>query len=130
MNFKNLFQLALHTSLPHRANRREWWSAHIVALGISLALGVFPLVIWETIEFLAVVGLFPRDIAEHVSLIIEFILMAVILIPLIYTYIVASIKRLHDLGVSGWWWLVNLTVIGIPFFIFYLGFTKSKHKEL
>lgn len=128
MNFKNLFQLALHHSLPNKANRKEWWSAHIIALSISLILGVFPLIVWETVEFLALVGIFPKDIAKHVSIIVELVLMVVIAIPILYTYMIVSIKRLHDLGYSGWWWLVNLLIVPIPFFILYIGFAKSKEK--
>lgn len=126
MDFKNLFQLAFHHSLPHKANRLEWLSAHLVAIAISFILGVFPLVIWETVEFLSVVGIFPEDKIKPLSTMVEIILMLVIILPLLYTSLVVSIKRLHDLGHSGWWWLVNLTIIAIPFFIFYLAFAESK----
>lgn len=30
------------------------------------------------------------------------------------------VRRLHDTGRSGWWWLINLTIVGIPFFIYWL----------
>lgn len=128
MNFNlgALLRLALHYSLPHRANRQEWWSAHIVAITISFILGILPLIVWETIEFLSVVGLFPKVIAEHLNALIEIILIVVIAIPILYTSLVVSIKRLHDLGHSGFWWLINLLIIPIPFFILYLGLAKSK----
>ncbi len=128
MNFKNLLQLALHTSQPHKAGRLEWLSAHVVAITISFILGIVPLIIWETIEFLAVIGIFPDKQSESISTIVEVILMVVIVVPLLYTSLVVSIKRLHDLGHSGWWYSINLLVIPIPFFILYLAFVKSKEK--
>lgn len=130
MNIKNLLQLALHTSLPHKANRIEWLSAHVVAITISFVLGILPLIVWETVEFLAVVGLFPKDIAQHLSIIVELVLIVAIIIPILYTSLVVSIKRLHDLGRSGWWYLINLTGIAIPFFILYLAFGKSKERQV
>jgi uncharacterized membrane protein YhaH (DUF805 family) len=32
----------------------------------------------------------------------------------------ALVRRLHDAGRSGWWWLINFTIIGIFFFIYWL----------
>lgn len=32
----------------------------------------------------------------------------------------AMVRRLHDTGRSGWWWLINFTIIGIIFFIYWL----------
>ena len=32
----------------------------------------------------------------------------------------ALVRRLHDTGRSGWWWLINFTIIGIFFFIYWL----------
>lgn len=126
INFKNLFLLALHYSFPYKASRKDWWLSHVIALGISFVLGIFPFIIWETIEFFALVGIFPGEVIEQVSFIVEVILITLIFIPISYTYTVVSIKRLHDLGRSGWLFMLNFLIITIPFFILYLGFTKSE----
>ena len=125
MNISSLIKSSLHYRLPEKINRAEWLSGFLVALMISFILGIFPLIVWETIEFLALVDILPIQFAESLA-VVEMILSILITIPILYTFVVSSIKRLHDLGLSGWWVIINLTFVAVPFFILYLGFTKSE----
>ena len=57
---------------------------------------------------------------------VELISTLILLLPAISV----TARRLHDVGRSGWWMLVAITVIGlIPLFIWYVSVgTKSKNK--
>ncbi len=41
----------------------------------------------------------------------------------------ATARRLHDIGRSGWWWLINFTIIGIFFFIYWLAKPSDEQKN-
>ena len=41
----------------------------------------------------------------------------------------AMVRRLHDTGRSGWWWLINFTIIGIIFFIYWLAKPGDEDKN-
>jgi len=70
------------------ANRKEWWST----LG-RIFLLMFVLTLIGIVKFFAELGSFG-----------PLIIMGVLLIPII----LASIRRMHDIGKSGWWSLIPI----------------------
>ena len=102
-----------------RSSRSEyWWATLIVNIGSNLVGGV--------IGFLVgfVLSLFGA------SLDVINIVLLIIILPLVVFLVIASfalsVRRLHDVGRSGWWLLLSLTIIGIPILLFWY---CSKGKE-
>lgn len=149
ISFKHLAQVSFHFTSPNKANRKDFWLAFLYPMLIGFFLAMFPFLIWETAFFLVVIKILPAKIMEIINFMIGFLVFLSFATPLLYTYMIVSIKRLHDLGHSGFWWLVNLipmlvllimkyfgnndlwlltraTPVVIFLFIIYLGFTKSK----
>ena len=83
------------TNFKSRASRKEYWSFYLFNFVVALLLG-----------FLA--GLLKMEWLLYVYGL-------VVLLPTISV----SVRRLHDLGETGWWYLVNLVpfVGGLLFFI-------------
>ena len=52
----------------------------------------------------------------------------VLLVPIFYISVLASIKRLHDLDLSGWYWLVGLIPLVNFVFTLYLFFAMLGHQ--
>lgn len=149
ISFKHLAQVSFHFTCPNKANRKEFWLAFLYPAVVGLTLSVLPILIWETIYLLVVINILPEKLMIVVNFMIKFLVFLAFATPLLYTYMIVSIKRLHDLGRSGFWWLVNLIpviVLGIMnyfgnndlwlltrvtpivmfLFIIYVGFTQSK----
>lgn len=89
------FILAMKNSFnfTERARRKEYWMFILITSIISIALSIF-----ETL-----VGL---EFTEDVG-----ILSTLFSIILIIPSISVTVRRLHDIGKSGWWVLINLIPI-------------------
>lgn len=77
-----------------RAQRREFWYFGLVATVVALSLFAID-VATDTYDREAGVGL----------------LSGIFLVATLLPSIAVGVRRLHDIGKSGWWWLVSL----IPF---------------
>ncbi len=86
-----------------RAARQEYWVFHLVLVVLSLAASVADLLVFGTgLDHQGPVGL---------------VVLLVHLVP----SLAVSVRRLHDIGRTGWWLLLEITVIGIlVIFIFAL----------
>lgn len=149
ISLKNLAKISFHFTCPNKINRKEYWLAFIYPIVIGFFLAMFPFLVWETAFFLVVIKLLPSEIMVIINFMVKFLAFISFATPLLYTYMVVSIKRLHDLGHSGFWWLINLIPVFILFitnyygqhnlwllttvtpivmslFILYVGFTKTK----
>jgi len=84
-----------------RARRREYWGFQLVLL-----LGYLVLLALVTMESLATIGS---------------ILIMVFGLGIIVPSLAVTVRRLHDVGKSGWWYLIGLVpLVGLVIFLFLL----------
>ena len=84
-----------------RARRKEYWMFQLFSILIILAIAIVAAVLGSIVDILGTLGF-----------IVYFAFALGILIP----SLAVAIRRLHDTGRSGWWYLVSL----IPFGAFVL----------
>ncbi len=85
-----------------RARRKEYWIFHLVLVLLSFAASILDLLVFGT------------RISEHQGPIGGLVLL-VHLVPVI----ALSVRRLHDIDRTGWWLLLDLTIVGaLVIFIF------------
>ena len=82
-----------------RARRSEFWYFQLFNCLIALALGI-----------IAVVTDMPDAIANSVARLVNFVFL--------FPGINVAVRRLHDVNKSGWWYLINFTIIGIFYFLY------------
>lgn len=116
ISLKRLLQVSFHFTEPKKIDRKDWWLAFIYPIIIGFFLALFPFLVWETAFFLVVIKLLPSEIMTVLNFIVKIVAFVAFAIPFLYTYIIVSVKRLHDVGHSGFWWLINL----IPVIIFFI----------
>lgn len=80
-----------------RSTRSEFWYAYIIQMLIGTIAG--NLGMGNLIVTLAITG----------------IISLILFIP----FLAVSVRRLHDIGKSGWWYLISLTCIGAFFLIYW-----------
>ncbi len=108
------FGLAISTCLGKyakfsgRASRSEFWWFYLFNLLMGLVMSIIG------------AGVFPNDpiLSEIPSLIVWLAL----LLPLL----AAGTRRLHDIGRTGWWQLLSLTIIGIILLVIWWCFDTKK----
>ncbi|MBC3760944.1 DUF805 domain-containing protein [Quadrisphaera oryzae] len=95
-------QLARYGTFGGRASRSELWWPWLVILLLDtvLHLASFPL----------------AHGAAQVVDVVRSVIAAVVLLP----GFAVTARRLHDTGRSAWWWLLVLTVVGIPWVLWWL----------
>lgn len=82
-----------------RARRSEFWYFQLFNLLVGLALGVI---------------LVALDVPDNISESFARLVNLVFLVPGFHV----AVRRLHDTNHSGWWYLINITIIGIPYFLY------------
>ena len=102
-----------------RSSRSEyWWATLIVNIGSNVVGGVIGFLVGFVLSMFGA------------SLDVINIVLLIIILPLVVFLVIASfalsVRRLHDVGRSGWWLLLSLTIIGIPILLFWY---CSKGKE-
>ena len=103
-----------------RSSRSEyWWATLIVNIGSNIVGGVIGFVVGFVLSLFGA------------SLDVSNIVLLIIILPLVVFLVIASfalsVRRLHDVGRSGWWLLLSLTIIGIPILLFWYC-TKGKEE--
>lgn len=97
MNFiyaiKNFFSKGF--DFKTRASRSDYWFAQLFLVSVGFCLGLIE----------SLFGIFPNSEQSILSQIFSF----VVLIP---SYSVL-VRRLHDVGISGWWIFISFTIIGL-----------------
>ena len=89
------------------ASRSEYWWFMLFIFVVTMTIG-------ELIDFFYYRSLDPLDIhAMSSSLRITGVFLLLSLVSLI-PILSAGVRRLHDIGFSGWWQLLSFTVIGGP----------------
>ena len=100
--------LKKYATFEGRSPRRAFWYFYLVILLISLALAL-PSVIWDLKIFLVFLVIFS--------------------FAMIIPYVSVSVRRLHDAGMSGWWFLISLIpYVGVIMFLV-MGCLKSEPKD-
>ncbi|GMA13692.1 DUF805 domain-containing protein [Deinococcus metallilatus] len=96
-----------------RARRREYWMFYLINTIISLIL-YLPFIV-QTVGAPDPESVMPSGLALVSSLLFLLYSLAVFLPAL-----AVSVRRLHDTGRSGWWFLINFVPLvgGLVFFIF------------
>tara|TARA_B100001175_G_C19181454_1_gene482268 strand:+ start:238 stop:639 length:402 start_codon:yes stop_codon:yes gene_type:complete len=96
-----------------RSSRSEYWWA---TLFVSIASYPAGFIIGFVISITLIGAGFPEDTMYTV--------IAIAILPLqLFIYFASAclvIRRLHDLNMSGWWWLLIFTIIGIIPVIYWL----------
>ncbi len=89
-----------------RTNRKDFWLA---------ALGCF-LLVFVCSFVLGFIGGLLGDTATNIAMVLVYILELAVLIP----GLAIEVRRLHDIGKSGWWLLIGLIPFGgIVLLVFY-----------
>lgn len=103
MNFSQSISACLskYATFRGRASRSEFWWFILFYSLLSSAAQIFD-------------GVFLASGA------IPFLSMCITFILTLPTLAV-MVRRLHDTGRSGWWYFINSTIIGIPFFFYWMG---------
>ena len=105
-------------SLEGRASRKEWWAVQGTCILLGLAI-IFPTAIAESSYAFKSdrnASLEPDPAIENFMPVTSTVTKA-FSIAYFLIFIATSVRRLHDMDRSGWWWLVFL-VPGIGQFIF------------
>tara|TARA_Y100000590_G_scaffold147539_2_gene169391 strand:+ start:3082 stop:3483 length:402 start_codon:yes stop_codon:yes gene_type:complete len=95
-----------------RASRQEYVSFILFIFFVSFLLGFIE----------GLLGLFP--FAEDWS-----VLDAIFLLATALPSWSVMVRRLHDINRSGWWFLINITIIGMIPFIYWVCWKKSDEGE-
>lgn len=99
-----------------RASRPEfWWFVLFYYLVILV-----PLVPWIAIDASSVNQASFGEPASSTALGVFGVLVGVAFLALLIPYLAAGVRRLHDTGKSGWWWLISLVPFGSIVLIVFL----------
>ncbi|NJC27828.1 DUF805 domain-containing protein [Neolewinella antarctica] len=95
------FKLALskYAQFTGRSRRSEYWYFYLVNILLSMAVGALTFIIGETLGGL---------------------LNLVIGLGLFIPGLAVAVRRLHDVGRSGWWFLIVFTGIGALLLLYWL----------
>ena len=95
-----------------RATRKEFWSFVLFCLVVQIAAG-------------AVTFLTAGSVLGNIWLVINLIIIIALLIP----YISVAVRRLHDLGLSGFWfWYLNPCGLPVVFVVYLLDLDQNSNK--
>ena len=100
--YAEVFKKALH--FEGRATRKEYWLFYLINMLIYIILTLFDIML-GVYSFESGFGL------------LSFIFILVVLLP----SLAVTFRRLHDIGRSGWWFLINLIpLIGLIIFLIFM----------
>lgn len=95
-----------YATFSGRASRSEFWWFQLFCLLYILVTAVI-------------------NIIPILGQIIWFLLLLLLLLP----SLAVQVRRLHDIGKSGWWWFINLLPIIGPFLLFFWNLTDSEQRD-
>lgn len=105
-------------SFEGRASRSKFWLVFLLSIFVSFVVILFTLLATPA---LMIMGTFSPTVASIVS-----ILLYILMIPMWWISIATSVKRFHDRGKSGWWYLIVLVpFLGALWLIIENGFLKG-----
>lgn len=90
-----------------------------LAYGIAIALGLLAVV-------MLLAGLLAAVLGEETGAIVGMGLGALVSVVMLIFNIILGVRRLHDLNMSGWMWLINLIPFISIFFALYMVFAPGK----
>jgi len=99
-SIKRNMTTAAYAQFDGRASRSEYWWFYLFTLIAGLAAEI----VGSTVGNLATLAFFLPSLA-------------------------LAVRRLHDVGRSGWWVLILFTVIGIPVFLYWMVKDSDKGKN-
>tara|TARA_B100000029_G_C16966888_1_gene738451 strand:- start:101 stop:472 length:372 start_codon:yes stop_codon:yes gene_type:complete len=114
MDLQNSIKICIakkYANFNGRASRSEYWWFQLFYIIVIFVAMIFDSMYINNVQTMGPV---------------ELLTTLVLLLPLLSV----TARRLHDVGRSGWWMLVGITIIGlIPLFIWWVSVgTKSKNK--
>jgi len=99
-----------------RASRPEfWWFVLFFYLVILL-----PVVPWIAIDASSVNHAGFEEPGTTTAVAVFGVLVVVVFLALLIPYLAAGVRRLHDTGKSGWWWLISFVPFGSIVLIVFL----------
>lgn len=90
-----------------------------LAYGIAIALGLLAVV-------MLLAGLLAAVLGEETGAVVGMGLGALVSVVILIFNIILGVRRLHDLNMSGWMWLINLIPFISIFFALYMVFAPGK----
>lgn len=105
-------------SFQGRASRSKFWLVFLLSIFVSFVVILFSIL---ALPSLVLMGTFSPKIASVFG-----ILLNLLMIPMWWISIATSVKRFHDRGKSGWWYLIVLVpFLGALWLIIENGFLKG-----
>ncbi len=105
-----------YANFKGRTNRHDFWIAILDIVALCILVGL----IMGVLDVKNVV-----DVTDSMMETAGFIISVVFFLPLWSL----QVRRLHDINMSGWWILLNLTVVGsIVLFLFYCKKSVDENK--
>ncbi len=111
-----VFSMKKSFTLRGRATRMEYWSFFLFSGIIQMVFQSVATTVIPLIFFLADTGRVWIE-SEEYQLILGVVILLVSLIPallMMIPYITVSVRRLHDIGASGWWIPAGFVSLGTP----------------
>ncbi len=97
--------LSKYATFSGRASRSEYWWFGLFGILMNWATLVVDQVLLSR-------GFVNANASDYTNL--------MLVLGLFLPSIAVMVRRLHDTGRSGWWYFINFTIVGIPFFIYWL----------
>lgn len=102
-----------------RARRKEYWYFFLCGVIFAFLIGFIFAIIADI-----------ANISDESSKQIENIIIGIIYIGIILPSLSVSVRRLHDVGRSGWWYLLSFTVIGwLPLIVWFCTNTNPQSNK-
>lgn len=95
-----------------KASRPQYWYFALGVFAVAICFMILSAILGKIAGFLAILVLIAQIIWN---------------LALIIPSIAIAIRRMHDIGKSGWWVLINLVPIVGPLFFIYLAVQPSKN---
>ena len=106
--------LKQYTRFHGRARRKEFWYFNLINFLILL--------LW-TILTIALFSLQSNGISDGIRLLVAImgLLRTIYVLGTFLPSLAVSVRRLHDIGKSGWWYLINLIpLVGSLIFLYFM----------
>ena len=107
--FKNIF------NFKSRASRSEFW--YFCLFEILVNIFFVPLIIFIPVTVFISLGGNP---IVYPTLIVLIMLRFAYILVFALCSLSLAVRRLHDIGRSGWWFFLQFTIIGIPFYLYFM----------
>lgn len=109
------------------AMRKEFWYWHLFLLILD---GFMLSFMFMEIALMFGAALFGQGAAVSIFNDIVFWLSVLVSLWIFLASLALNVRRLHDVGRSGWWILISFTIIGIIPLLYWIGFKKGTKQRM